>query len=114
MTLRTSWLQPSDQAFSDLSADGRRVSGDGCAVRDQESRNIASVRVAQLEIRHGCGDGVGLGVLQPRINPLPRGLVGDVIKRWRIVSRLDCAAVGEFDGVTMHAAISPEQIAARG
>ena len=82
----------------------------GVLLGDQKSRNIARVRIAQLEVRHRRSDGVGLRILQPGINPFPRGLVGDVLKRRRIVGWLDGAAVGQFDGVTVHAAISSQQI----
>ena len=114
MTLRTSWRPRSDRALSDFcSMQRRRVSCEWRAVGDQEGRNIARVRIAQFEIRHGRGDSIGLRILQPGINPLARGFVGNVFQRRRIVGRLHRAAVGQFDGVTMHAAISPQQIASQ-
>ena len=48
------------------------------AVRDQKGGNVPRIVIAQLEIGHRSRSRVGLRILQPGIDPLPGGLVGDV------------------------------------
>ena len=56
------------------------------AIRNAEMSRASS----SLNLKFGivAADRIGLRIFQPRVNPLARGLVGDVRKRRRIVGRL--------------------------
>ncbi len=88
-----------------------RVSRHRRAVGDEKRGHVARIVIAQLEVRHGRGSGVGLRIFQPGIDPLARGLVGDVRQRRRIVGGLHGAAIGQLHRVAVHAAVASQQIA---
>src|SRR5271165_3110399 len=71
----------------------------------QICRNVASVRVTKLVVRHGGRCRIGLGVLQPTHEPLACRLIGDVNKRRRMIARSHRRAVGQFDRMTVDTAV---------
>src|SRR5205814_1980688 len=87
----------------------RVVARNRSAVRDQEGRHIPDVFLFQLEIRHGGRSSVGLRIFQPRKDPFPRSLVGDVAERRSVLGRLHGAAVGQLDGVALHATVASQE-----
>ena len=73
---------------------------------------IARIGIGQLEIRHCRGHGISVRILQPCVSPLARSLIGDVRERGWVIRRFHGAAVGQFNGVAVHAPVATQEIAA--
>src|ERR1017187_2417522 len=80
------------------------------ALGKDECRNVASVVIAQVVVRHGCRAGIGLRIFDPGIHPLARSLVGDVLQRGRIIVWNDVSSVALLDGVTVGAAVADDEL----
>ena len=80
------------------------------ALREDECRDVARVGIAQVIVRHGCRAGVGLGIFDPGVDPLARGLVGNMLQRRRIIVRNDVCAIRLLDGVAVRAAVAGDEL----
>ena len=82
------------------------------ALRDDECRDVARIVIAEVVVRHGRRAGISLRIFDPGIDPLARGLVGDMLQRRRIVVGKDVGAIRLLDGVAMRAAVAGDQLPA--
>ncbi len=57
--------------------------------------------------------GVSLRILDPGVNPLARGLLGDVLERRRIIAGHHARTVGLHDRMAAHAPITRDQLTAQ-
>jgi hypothetical protein len=83
------------------------------ALRFEKRRDVARIIIAELEIGHGCRGGIGLRILDPGEQPLPRGLFGNVPQRRRVIRGGDARSVWLHDSVAPHASVASDQLPAQ-